>query len=36
MTKRHIRIDIATQTLTLFEGGRVLASYPVSTGLNGG
>lgn len=32
---RHIRVDIATQTLTLLEGDRVLASYPVSTGLNG-
>lgn len=32
---RHIRVDIATQTLTLVEGDRVLASYPVSTGLNG-
>lgn len=32
---RHIRVDIGTQTLTLFAGGRVLASYPVSTGLNG-
>jgi hypothetical protein len=28
-------VDIATQTLTLLEGDRVLASYPVSTGLNG-
>ncbi len=35
MTKRHIRIDIATQTLTLFEGERILVRYLVSTGLNG-
>lgn len=32
---RHVRVDIPTQTLSLFEGERVLASYPVSTALNG-
>ena len=32
---RHIRVDIASQTLTLLQGDRVLAAYPVSTGLNG-
>lgn len=32
---RHILVDIATQALTLREGGRVLACYPVSTGRNG-
>ena len=32
---RHIRIDIERQTLSLMEGDRRLADYPVSTGLNG-
>ncbi|MFY9976035.1 MAG: L,D-transpeptidase [Chromatiaceae bacterium] len=32
---RRIRVDIATQTLALLDGDRVLASYRVSTGLNG-
>lgn len=33
--ERRIRIEIPEQTLTLIEGARVLARYPVSTGLNG-
>lgn len=32
---RRILVDIASQTLTLLAGDRVLASYPVSTGRNG-
>ncbi|AUB84821.1 hypothetical protein THSYN_17300 [Candidatus Thiodictyon syntrophicum] len=35
MTTRRILIDLATQTLTLFEGERMRARYRVSTGLNG-
>ncbi|EXJ14473.1 hypothetical protein D779_2614 [Imhoffiella purpurea] len=34
MSKR-IQVDIAGQTLTLFDDDRVLADYRVSTGLNG-
>lgn len=34
-TDRHIQIDIGTQTLSLSAGGRVIARYSVSTGLNG-
>ena len=33
--QRRILIDIETQTLTLFEGPLLLATYPVSTGVNG-
>ncbi|NEV61343.1 L,D-transpeptidase [Thiorhodococcus minor] len=33
--ERRIRIDVPDQVLTLFQGSRVLARYPVSTGLNG-
>lgn len=32
---RHIRVDIASQRLTLFEDDRVLRSYAVSTARNG-
>jgi hypothetical protein len=32
---RRILIHVPTQTLSLLERGRVLARYPVSTGLNG-
>jgi hypothetical protein len=32
---RRILVDIASQTLTLFEGDQVLASFPVSTGRKG-
>ncbi|KXX65300.1 L,D-transpeptidase [Marichromatium gracile] len=35
MSERRILIDVPTQTLTLSAGARVLARYPVSTGLNG-
>jgi hypothetical protein len=36
MTGPHqIAVDIDSQTLTLFTGGRVCARYPVSTALNG-
>lgn len=35
MSGLAIRIDIAAQELTLCEGERVLARYPVSTALNG-
>lgn len=33
--QRHIRVDVATQRLILFDGDRVLTWYPVSTGFNG-
>jgi lipoprotein-anchoring transpeptidase ErfK/SrfK len=32
---RHIRVDLAFQTLRLLEGDRELRTYPVSTGLRG-
>jgi len=35
MIERRILIDIETQKLTLLDGERVVACYPVSTGLNG-
>ena len=35
MTDRRIRIDLKSQRLDLFEGDRVLASYPVSTAAKG-
>jgi len=31
----HLRVDLATQTLYLFRGDRLLARYPVSTARNG-
>lgn len=31
----HIRIDIAAQTLQLFDGDRLLRTYPVSSGARG-
>jgi len=34
--QRSLRIDIPSQTLELFERGRPLACYPISTGRNGG
>lgn len=33
--RRHIDIDVGKQSLTLREGARVLARYPVSTALRG-
>jgi len=35
VTDRRIRIDLKSQRLDLFEGDRVLASYPVSTAAKG-
>ena len=35
MTERLIRVDLASQRLTLSAGGRLLACYPVSTARNG-
>jgi len=32
---RHLVVDVDAQTLTLFQGDRTLAIYPVSTGKNG-
>ncbi|AGA90822.1 hypothetical protein Thimo_2069 [Thioflavicoccus mobilis 8321] len=32
---RSMHVDIASQTLVLHDGGRPLACYPVSTGVNG-
>jgi lipoprotein-anchoring transpeptidase ErfK/SrfK len=31
----YLRVDLSTQTLTLFESDRLLARYPVSTARNG-
>jgi len=33
--RRHILIDIGLQSLTLFENGRAVATWPVSTAANG-
>ncbi len=35
MDSRQIQIDLAAQSLSLFEGGELLCSYPISSALNG-
>lgn len=35
MAERRIRVNLAAQTLELFEGAELLAAYPVSTARNG-
>jgi lipoprotein-anchoring transpeptidase ErfK/SrfK len=34
-SKSYLRVDLSTQILTVFAGGRMLARYPVSTARNG-